>query len=147
MREQQEAASAGQRQTMVTLREFFARQPAVKFAYLFGSVAKGKAGPLSDLDLAVYLDGRLDFFKHRLGLREALAKALKTENFDLVVLNKAPLVLKHEIVKNGIVLKEGRPRRVMFEAAVSQEYLDTAYLRSVHYRYMREQLEEGRYFG
>jgi hypothetical protein len=147
MRGRQKAEAAKQRQTIAALKECFARHQTVKFAYLFGSTARGAAGPLSDLDLAVYLDGRLDFFKSRLRLREALAKVLQTERFDLVVLNKAPLVLKHEVVKNGIVLKEDRSRRVMFETEVLQEYLDTAYLRSVHYRYVREQIEEGRYFG
>ncbi|HHJ07268.1 MAG TPA: nucleotidyltransferase domain-containing protein [Anaerolineae bacterium] len=30
----------------------------VKFAYLFGSQAAGKAAPLSDVDIAVYLDDK-----------------------------------------------------------------------------------------
>ena len=141
-------AKAGADLALVTsLGDFFARQAEVKFAYLFGSAASGKAGDLSDLDLAVCLDGRLGHFRFRLRLIEMLAKELHTEHFDLVVLNKAPIVLKYEVVKNGIVLKEDRTRRVMFEAAVLQEYLDTAYLRSTHYQYMREQLKEGLYFG
>jgi hypothetical protein len=126
---------------------FFAERPEVKFAYLFGSEASGATGPLSDLDLAVYLDGRMNSFVAGLRLSEALAKALKSEKFDLVVLNSAALVLKHEVIKNGIVLKEDRSRRILFETRVLQEYLDSAYLRSVHYRYMRQQIEEGHYFG
>lgn len=46
-----------------TAKAFLLGEKRVKFAYLFGSVASGKAGPLSDLDLAVYLDGRLDLCK------------------------------------------------------------------------------------
>ena len=127
--------------------DFLTERPEIKFAYLFGSEASGTTGPLSDLDLAVYLDGRLDLFKARFRISEALAKALKSENFDLVVLNSASLVLRHEIIKNGIVLKDDRSRRVLFETGVLQEYLDTSYLRNVHYQYMRQQIEEGRYFG
>lgn len=138
---------ADRRQIIATVEAFFARQPEVKFAYLFGSVANCTQGVLSDVDLAVCLDGRRDLFNCRLLLQDALAKSLHHERFDLVVLNNAPLVLKYEVVKNGIVLKEDRPRRIMFETAVLQEYLDTGYLRSVHYRSMREQLREGRYFG
>ena len=37
--------------------EFFAGQTDVRFAYLFGSQARGEAGPLSDVDLAVALGG------------------------------------------------------------------------------------------
>lgn len=138
---------AVQHQIMAAVTSFFSRQPVVKFAYLFGSLAVDATGPLSDVDLAIRLDGRVDPFTTRLILSEALAKELKSECFDLVVLNNAPLVLKYEIVKNGVVLKEDRPRRIMFETAVLQEYLDTGYLRSVHYQSMREQIREGRYFG
>jgi len=126
---------------------FLAGERNVKFAYLFGSIAKGNSGPLSDLDLAVYLDGRLDFFTYRLKLMEALAKVLKTENFDLVVLNQASIVLKHEVIGGGIVLKDDRPRRIMFESRVLREYLDTAYLREVQRVYMRESIKRGDFFG
>ncbi|MCK4509625.1 MAG: nucleotidyltransferase domain-containing protein, partial [Desulfuromonadales bacterium] len=140
-------AMSGQSDIKRHLIDFFAEQPGVKFAYLFGSEASGATGPLSDLDLAVCLDGRLNLFKEHLRLSEALAKALKSEQFDLVVLNSATLVLKHEVIKNGIVLKEDRSRRILFETQVLQEYLDTSYLRNVHYQYMRQQIEEDRYFG
>jgi len=126
---------------------FLATEERVKFAYLFGSVANGNAGPLSDIDLAVFLDGRLDFFTWRLKLMEALAKALKTENFDLVVLNNAPVVLKHEVISDGVVLKDDRQRRVMFESRALREYLDTAYLRDVQRSYLREQIRRGDFFG
>jgi len=119
----------------------------VKFAYLFGSLSRGNAGPLSDIDLAVYLDGRLDLFNCRLKLMEALSRVLKTEKFDLIVLNNAPVVLKHEVVKDGIVLKDDRSRRVMFESLVLREYLDTAYLREVQRGYLREQIKRGDFFG
>lgn len=122
---------------------FLSAEKMVKFAYLFGSVATGKAGPLSDLDLAVYLDRRVDFFNQRLFLMEALAKVLKTEEFDLVVLNDAPVVLKHEVISDGVVLKEDRQRRVMFETEVLREYLDTAYLREVQFSYLKEKLTRG----
>jgi uncharacterized protein len=126
---------------------FLAGERKVKFAYLFGSLASGNSGPLSDLDLAVYLDGRLDPFIYRLKLMEALAKVLKTEHFDLVVLNNAPVVLKHEVIKDGIILKDDRSRRVMFESLALREYLDTAYLREVQRGYLREQIKRGSFFG
>jgi uncharacterized protein len=129
------------------VKSFLAEERKVKFAYLFGSLARGDSGPLSDLDLAVYLDGRLDFFTCRLKLMEALAKALKTEKFDLVVLNNSPIVLTHEVIKDGIVLKDDRSRRVMFESRALREYLDTAYLREVQRGYQREQIKRGKFFG
>jgi len=40
--------------------EFLSKQKHVKLAYLFGSVAEGKEGKLSDVDLAVFLDESLN---------------------------------------------------------------------------------------
>ena len=36
--------------------DFFAVEPHVSVAYLFGSYARDQAGPLSDVDIAVPLD-------------------------------------------------------------------------------------------
>jgi len=36
--------------------EFLSTQKRVKLAYLFGSVAEGKEGKLSDVDLAVFIE-------------------------------------------------------------------------------------------
>lgn len=39
--------------------KFLSKQERVELAYLFGSVAGGNAGKLSDIDLAVFLDESL----------------------------------------------------------------------------------------
>ena len=39
--------------------DFLNKQMHVKLAYLFGSVAEGKEGKLSDVDIAVFLDESL----------------------------------------------------------------------------------------
>lgn len=111
---------------------YFAGNKAIKFAYLFGSGARGQAGPLSDIDLAIYLDKRLDFFAAKLRYLEELYRLLKTEHCDLVVLNNAPLILQYEVIRHGKVLKENKRRRVPFEIKVLREYLDTEPLRTVH---------------
>jgi len=126
---------------MVTkTKDFLMAEGKVKFAYLFGSMATDSAGPLSDLDLAVYLDGRLNCFTTRLHLMEALAKKLASERFDLVVLNQAPVVLQFEVIKHGIVLKEDKPRRITFETQVLREYLDYGYLRQVQHEALKQGL-------
>ena len=125
---------------IAAIKEILCAENMVKFAYLFGSLAHNKAGRLSDIDVAVYLDGRVDFFTTRLLLMESLAKRLRSERFDLVVLNRAPLVLKFEVIKYGIVLKEERSRRVIFETRVLREYLDSAYLRTIQRDYLKESL-------
>ena len=64
----------------------------VQFAYLFGSYAKGKITPLSDVDIAVYLSGS-NFSQKRLEILGGLIEVLKTDEIDLVILNTAPLPL------------------------------------------------------
>jgi predicted nucleotidyltransferase len=128
------------RDLVAIVKDYVAAEQKIKFAYLFGSMAENTAGPLSDLDVAVYLDARVDFFSTRLLLMESLAKQLGSERFDLVVLNRAPLVLKFEVIKNGVLLKENHSRRVMFETRVLQEYLDSAYLRKIQCDYLKDNL-------
>ncbi len=41
------------------LLEFMRGQEDIKLAYLFGSVAKGKEGKLSDVEIAIFLDKSL----------------------------------------------------------------------------------------
>jgi len=68
----------------------FARTPRIKFAYLFGSCARGDQGPASDIDIAVFLDRRLSVFTYRLQLIDVLMRELGTDRFDLIILNDAP---------------------------------------------------------
>jgi predicted nucleotidyltransferase len=121
-------------------KDFLMAERKVKFAYLFGSMANGSTGPLSDLDIAVYLDGRLNSFTAKLHLMEALAKKLASEQFDLVVLNQAPVVLQFEVIKHGKVLKEDKPRRITFETQVLRAYLDYGYLRQVQHESLKQGL-------
>ena len=120
------------RSLLDSIKDYLGKTKAVKFAYLFGSHAKGRAGPLSDIDLGVYLDNRFDFFTCRLRLLEEVSQRLKGLDCDLIVLNNAPLILQYEVIREGIVLKEDKPRRVQFETHVLRHYLDTEEFRSVH---------------
>lgn len=72
-------------------------------AYVFGSVAEGRSGPMSDLDLGIVLrDPAPKSLK--LDVLEALTRA-GFENVDLVVLNDADPVLRFEVL---------RPNRLVF---------------------------------
>lgn len=126
---------------------FFSGNKAIKFAYLFGSGARGQTGPLSDIDLAIYLDNRLDFFAAKLRYLEELYRLLKTERCDLVILNSAPLTLQYEIIRHGNVLKENKRRRVPFETGVIRQYLDTEPLRAVYRHKLKEHFLRGRDLG
>lgn len=62
--------------------EFLSKQKRVKLAYLFGSVAEGKEGKLSDVDLAVFPDeslGKKERFNLQLKLISELTSIIKTD--------------------------------------------------------------------
>lgn len=109
------------------LLEVFRRHKIV-FAYLFGSQAKGKTGGLSDIDLAVYFSEEVpakDYFKARLALLGDLVFLFKKENIDLVVLNEAPPLLAHRILKHGrLIFSDDEKIRVEYETKAVLKYLD-----------------------
>ncbi|GAB6192907.1 type VII toxin-antitoxin system MntA family adenylyltransferase antitoxin [Desulfocastanea catecholica] len=127
--------------------DYLESNKVVKFAYLFGSCARGECGPLSDIDVAVYLDKRVDFFSARLRFLEQIDRLLKGHPFDLVILNNASLVLKYEVIHGGRVMKENKKRRIPFEIAVFREYLDTEPIRTVHMQKIKRSFSKGQNLG
>ena len=74
-------------------------------AYLFGSHAQGRAQPHSDLDVAVYIDESLAEagpFGYRASLTTRLMEGLGINDVDVLVLNHAPPVLYHRVLRDGV---------------------------------------------
>lgn len=110
-----------------TARRFFeARNDGIVCVYLFGSVARGTAGPGSDLDVAVLYENppTRTLEGSGVGLGGELEAVIGLP-VDLVVLNRAPVDLVHRVLRDGILLVErDRNARVRFEVAVRNEYFD-----------------------
>ena len=73
-------------------------------AYLFGSTATGATHAHSDVDVAVYLADRQpagSVFGYAADLAAALMSALGTNRVDVVVLNGAPPLLYHRVLRDG----------------------------------------------
>jgi uncharacterized protein len=139
--------AAPMRHVILTIEELLARDGHVLFAYLFGSHALHKATALSDIDIAVFLGNYVDPWYYRLKLVEAFTRLTKNENIDIVVLNQATPLLKHEVIGAGVILKEAREERLLFETDALRQYLDLNHLRKVQRSYIQEQLRSGTYFG
>ena len=110
--------------------KFLGEQEHVELAYLFGSVAEGTAGKLSDIDLAVFLDKSLskkERFDLQLKLMSDLTSILKTDKVDLTVMNNAPLLLNYNIIKQGKILKEDIEAKIRVECRILSHYLDMKY--------------------
>jgi predicted nucleotidyltransferase len=95
------------------------------FAYLFGSLAKGKHQPLSDVDIAVYLKQGAKLAECKLMILGKLIDILQTDEIDLVVLNAANLPLVINILKNKTIIVDKEPfARHIFESLVMRKYFD-----------------------
>lgn len=116
---------------MSELKRFIEGQEGIVVAYLFGSCARGGTGPLSDVDVAVYLDEHLnksERFDLRMRMINETSSILKTDRVDVVVMNDAPITLNHEIIKNGKVLvAKDAEKRVEMESKILSKYLDIIY--------------------
>jgi predicted nucleotidyltransferase len=88
------------------LRRTFDDASGVVSAYLFGSVADGRAHRESDLDIGVFLDWAIypgigERFEARLHLTGVLGAATRRNDVDVVILNDAPPQLARAIVTRG----------------------------------------------
>lgn len=118
----------------------------VKFAYLFGSQAKGNSAPESDFDIAVLFKGQLSdplALNEVSNLASDLYKSFPAK-IDIVSLHYAPLLLKYEVVAHNRVLYcEDENERINFEVLVIKEYIDEEptrklYDNALHKRILQE---------
>ena len=103
----------------------------ILFAYLFGSLARKKEGPLSDIDIAVYLAEKVAFAEKKMEILGSLMNILKTDEIDLLVLNKAPLTLRMKILENKKVIVDKAPLvRHQYESLTMRQYFDFSFKES-----------------
>jgi predicted nucleotidyltransferase len=135
---------------MEILKKTLAERDEIEFAYLFGSHAKGTAGQLSDIDIAVYVkDKTLSLKKqypygYKAALAAELMRILKTNDVDIVVLNEAKPFLRHQVIKYGRLLKcVNEELRVMFWVDTLQRYDDAKWLMKIQHDSMKKRIARG----
>lgn len=101
----------------------------VVFAYIFGSHAKGKTGPMSDIDIAVFFRPKISEEKQR-KLRYKIQNDIEIalsmpEKIDIVPLNNAQPLLEREVVYDGkIIYNQDDAKRAHYEAGAIGRWLD-----------------------
>jgi predicted nucleotidyltransferase len=99
----------------------------VLLAYLYGSLARGQATPLSDVDIALVTEQPLPPLT-RLDLEldvEVKLSALGISQVDVRVINQAPPVVRGRVVTEGRLLYcRDEKRRVDFESQARTQYFD-----------------------
>jgi predicted nucleotidyltransferase len=96
-------------QLKTILRDYFKTQPAICAAYLFGSQARGRPSPFSDVDVAVLLDQTVvpsRYFDEELRLGIELSKLLGHDDVDVVILNRAGPFLRFQVYRTGVPVCE-----------------------------------------
>ncbi len=110
----------------------------IKLIYIFGSYAKGNNNANSDLDIAVLLNNDYDPMD-KLSLIGDLTSIFKRDDIDLVILNSANSVLKHQVIKYGkLIFMENEDIKVNFEVRVLKEYMDMEPFRRTQRTYINE---------
>ncbi|MDO8662272.1 MAG: DUF86 domain-containing protein [Candidatus Omnitrophota bacterium] len=131
--------------SIAILKKYFLNKPDISAAFLFGSQAKTYAGKISDWDIAVYFWPKED--KSEIEWEEAgkaypgenkiwddLVDILKTDNVDLVVLNRAPANIAASAISEGraLVIKDRKAFLdfmlvTMRQAEDYSDFVDTYY--------------------
>jgi len=128
-----------------------AKRPEIQAAYVFGSVASGRARADSDVDVAVLIDRRVPpgrILKYRLKLMADLGTALHRSDVDVVILNEASPLLAHRVLSQGtLVFERSAPARVRFQTKTAGLYLDLIPTFETHIRYLKRNVREGRIVG
>jgi predicted nucleotidyltransferase len=111
------------------LPSILARYP-VDAAYVYGSVARGTATPLSDVDVALLLKDTIsgtDRLKLELIIQADIETACGLSPVDVRAINDAPLMVQGRIVQQGRrVYERDRRHRVHFEVMTRKLYFDFA---------------------
>ena len=98
----------------------------IEIAYVFGSFLRGE---FRDIDIALVLSKSLapyDTMKFALNIERELERELRHDfEFDVKILNSAPIYFQYEVIKNGKpVFCRDKVKKIRYEAKVLSEYLD-----------------------
>lgn len=109
------------------LKKLFQSKSQIKLVYLFGSQARKTSGPLSDYDFAFYINekDKKKLFDLKLNLISKLSQILKSDKIDVVILNMVESPeLKYNIIKDGKLIFEREPYRILIEPQILNNYFD-----------------------
>ena len=128
-----------------------AARKEVLAAYIFGSVASGRARRDSDVDIAVLVSDKImrgDSWKYRLESISSLVDALCRDDVDLILLNEAPPLLAHRVLSKGkLILERSASARVAFQVRTVNRYLDTQPMRNLFLERLKKDAREGKILG
>lgn len=122
-----------------------ARDPRVRLVFLFGSAADPASETVRDVDLAVLTDQPLGLYEE-LDLRADAAREAGGE-IDLVSLNRASVVLAHEVAEGTCLYANPPETEDEFVTRARMRYFDFKPYLAEQWKLSGERLEERRRRG
>ena len=102
------------------------KEENIILAYIYGSTAREKEHPFSDIDIAILL--KEPSIDKTIKIHSILTDSLG-EKVDTLLLNLAPPILKYQVIKNGIrIISKNEEARIAFESKALSEGLDENFL-------------------
>lgn len=128
------------------LKDCLGEKQEIDFAYLFGSIVK--SGHYHDIDIAVHLEKNFnleDYKKFPYGYESNLiadiSAILRTDKIDLVIINKAGILIQQRIFNTGLLLFErNKYKRISYENYIRGLYNDAESLRRIKLLYLKRYL-------
>lgn len=125
------------------LKNYLQDRQEIDFAYIFGSITK--SNHYHDIDVAVHLEKNFnpdDYRKFPYGYESNLiadiSALLKTDKIDLVIFNKAGILIQQRIINTGMLLFEhNRYKRIAYENYIRGLYNDAESLRKIKMFYLK----------
>lgn len=113
------------------IRDLVQGRDFIEFAILFGSFARKKETPVSDVDLDIFVSSPIDLLT--LGRLSSDLERMTRRNVDILVLNeildRSPKIA-YQVVASGRLIACRNPKGyVDFKTQAILRFLDTAYLR------------------
>jgi len=131
--------------------EYLQRRTEIAAAYLFGSVAAGKAHKFSDVDVALLLAAGVDSNQAWDIRLEAMAEAEAAfgRRADVAMLHEVGTLLKFQVIHRGKrIFERDRKVRIRFEVEARTEYFDyKPYLDQQHREFRRQLKMKGLTYG
>lgn len=133
-------------QIVEKIKNYLGQRKEIKFAYIFGSFVKKEK--YRDIDVAVYVSPEFDYndlsaypYGYASTLIGELTQIINSDKLDLVIMNRAGIVLLQRIVNNSIVLfASDKYERINYENNIRKEYIDSQNLRVIKRRYLSGKL-------
>ncbi|MGQ4915431.1 MAG: type VII toxin-antitoxin system MntA family adenylyltransferase antitoxin [Candidatus Asgardarchaeia archaeon] len=120
------------------LKSILKEDNSIIFAYLYGSVARGKEHKFSDIDIAIFFKPPVDK-NYRRFLSKIVSIEEKDKEIDVCVLNESPPLLRYNVIRDGILLVDKDPK--LREEFVYRTLIEALDFKEVIKRYRKMRLE------